>query len=108
MGWKNDFLSNGESELSKEFLENGYLLLEVEDPRSLEKIRNMLIQIVVELAGGKTTSTKNCLDNIHKRIQPESLNDLRVKLINHLNATNWLRESYFRSSPHRSRDYCWQ
>ena len=96
MGWKNDFLSNGESELSKEFLENGYLLLAVEDPRLLEKIRNMLIQIVVELAGDKTTSTKNYLDNIHKRIQPESLNDLRVKLINHLNALNWLRESYFR------------
>ena len=92
----NYFFNDKEAELSRQFLEAGYVKGEVEDRESLEKIRKTIVQLVADYLGETISYHSDILNQIHNRVKPSDLNKLRVHIIQKLNDESWLRAEYFK------------
>ena len=82
--------------LSEEYLENGYLIRPVEDRAALDRIRDEVSQITAEyLKIDPPADPEGFLNTIGGAVMVESLNDLRLHVIQEINGCSWLRGSYF-------------
>tara|TARA_B100001123_G_scaffold369674_1_gene431493 strand:- start:205 stop:1032 length:828 start_codon:yes stop_codon:yes gene_type:complete len=85
-----------EAEIAEEFLKNGYLISPVEDLKSLQRIRDMLVAIVVDkLKLDHPTDSGDFLNLIHQRVDPSQLNKLRLDTFNQINREPWFRPAYY-------------
>lgn len=87
-----NFLSKSENKLSKEFLEKGYVISKVENKNSLKIILNLVLRSIQK----KIKDNKINLNNIHKLIPENQLNEFRLGVINDINKNKILRYHYFK------------
>ena len=95
MNIPSEFFEVGENELGEQFIKNGFLIQPVEDQESLDQIRELVAVTAGNFLGIDPAKSEEFLNNIHKEIEAERLNDLRLTVISELNADIALRPSYF-------------
>jgi len=83
-----NFLSKNEKILEKEFIDQGFIIREVANKDALNKIHKLAVKILSKKGG-------DSLDNTHKNIDINELNDFRLDVINEINNQPWLREAYY-------------
>ncbi len=87
-----NFLNKKEKNLSKNFLNNGYIICKSESTNSL----NFILKILNESIKNYLSTKKNInLNKVHEYIPIENLNDFRLKIIKDLNNNEMLRQNYF-------------
>ena len=91
------FILGEEVSLATQFLEQGHVILPVEDQLGLDRIREQIATAAARhLNAGVPDDLGAFLDGIHNRVTGEALNALRLAVIEGLNATPWARPTYFR------------
>lgn len=90
-----EFLQPAEYELGKRFLKDGYLIVEVEDKDSLGWMREKVAVASASLLKIKSGEADLLLNKIHEHISKLNLNDLRLNVIEKLNADRLLRPRYY-------------
>jgi len=83
-----DFLSKNEKILENEFIDQGFIIRDAANKDALNKIQKFAIDMLTRKGG-------DLLDNTHKNIDIEELNDFRLNVIQEINAQQWLREAYY-------------
>jgi sporadic carbohydrate cluster 2OG-Fe(II) oxygenase len=83
-----DFLLKSEKILEKEFIKQGFIIRKVANKGALNKIQKFALDLLSKKGG-------NSLDNTHKNISIEELNDFRLEVINEINSQKWIREAYY-------------
>lgn len=92
----NTFLSPEEIALSKQFIEQGFCIIPVEDKVGLDRIRGAIAQLAATaLSGDRPSNHGDYLDGIHAGIGPDGLNEFRLDIIRDINREGWLRPTYF-------------
>ena len=91
------FLSEREKQLADTYLENGHIIRPVAEPDSLEWIRQVFVDNIVDVLNlsGKHNA-EDLLNHIHEYVPVSKLNAFRLEIIQKINATDNLREHYFR------------
>lgn len=91
-----DFVSAEEKELSRKFLEEGHVVVPVEDRAALDRLRAAVTDRASEWLGTDAPADPGpLLDSIHARVGPGRVNDMRMSIINGLNTEPWVARSYF-------------
>lgn len=95
-----NFLSDIEQGISKDFEKNGYIIKKIIDIKSLNKIRAIFIKSIKKNIKGKfkNKSDSDLLNNIHKKIKPNNLNNFRLKIIKDINNNREIRKLYYNIS----------
>ncbi|MBF0332440.1 MAG: hypothetical protein HQL40_02185 [Alphaproteobacteria bacterium] len=91
------YLGEADTRLGEEFLERGRVVLPVDDPAGLARIRQAAAGLAAAhlgLAAPEAGAEGDFLDFIHRHVQPSDLNALRLAVIEGLNAQPWLRPVY--------------
>ena len=96
-------LSDKEALISNKFQDTGYILFEAEDKISLDRIRNEIAAMAplfldietADVVNVEPISQSEYLNTFHSLVTPDHLNDLRIKLIDKINAETWVRSSFF-------------
>ena len=90
------FFEADERALGDRFLEAGHLILPAEDRAALDRIRDRAAAIAAAKLGVKAGDPDRFLNRIHERVDGKRLNEVRLAVINGLNAEPWLRPCYHR------------
>ncbi len=93
-----DFLTATERELGERFLNDGHVVMPVEDPKTAARIRDRVAGLAADHLGLPAPQAEEAgefLDAIHAHIEGARLNDLRLAVIEGINAEAWLRPAYF-------------
>jgi len=96
---ESNFLTSEEKELSKLFVDNGYIINDVESNADLEKIREIVVISAAQFAGvspPKPNDYDSFLNNIHNIISAKDINKLRICVLNSLEKLDWFRPSFFK------------
>ena len=91
----NNFFEKKEIDLSNKFKKKGYIISKVEDIDSLKYIKKITIKNLNKILGLKRNLNLN-LNNLHKIIKIQNLNDIRVNLINLNNRDKNFKYHYFK------------
>ena len=96
----NNFLTINEKKISKEFEEKGFLIRDIEDLKSLNKLKRIFLNpCKINLKIKNDTNAKNDILNLtHKKIRSNNLNKFRLKIINEINKKKETRELYYKIS----------
>jgi sporadic carbohydrate cluster 2OG-Fe(II) oxygenase len=90
------FYSAEERDLGRDFLERGYVIREVCDRGALDAIREEVVRLAcAHLKCDRPNNADGFLNGIHDVVAPANLNALRLAIYHGINATDWLRPSYF-------------
>ncbi len=93
------FLSDKEKKISKEFDDNGFIVKDIKDLKSLTIIRNTFINSIKKNINGtpqkKRKNDEDLLNSIHKKVKPEKLNSFRMQIISDINKNKDLRKLYY-------------
>jgi len=92
-----NFFEKKEIILSNKFKKTGYIISKVKDIKSLNYIKELTIKNLKKLLKMKKSYKLN-LNNLHKIIDQENLNDVRVNLINLNNNDSNFRYHYFKTA----------
>ena len=93
------FSTNIEKKISKEYLENGYVIQNIENLDSLNWIREHFCKIIVSIFPKLRNKKKNyILNNIHKYIKISDLNKFRLDIFNKINSSKKFRENFYKIS----------
>ena len=90
-----NFLSDVEEQLSKEYLEQGYIIRPVAGISTLERIQAEFASLIKNDYADSTSKTSNILNNIHEHIDVANLNAFRLRMIERVNSNNWFRQAYY-------------
>ena len=86
------FLSDKEKKISEEYLNQGYVVQDIDKLDSLNWIRNNFCEIIKKnLPKIKENKPENILNNIHKHIKVSELNKFRLDIINKINSLSNFR-----------------
>ncbi len=88
------FINEEETQLSNEFIDNGFIKKKVVDSESLEAIKKELEKIINTYSEFENIPNIK-LENIHNHISPEHLNNFRLYCINAISERDYLRHSYY-------------
>jgi sporadic carbohydrate cluster 2OG-Fe(II) oxygenase len=91
-----NFIPDAEKKLSKDFEQNGYIIKNIQDLNSLEKLQKIFLKIIKKNV--KKTSKQSpdkILNFIHNKIKKNELNNLRLKIINEINKNKDTRKLYY-------------
>lgn len=89
------FFSNYEKEISKEYLENGYIVKDIVDLDSLEYISKIIYSFSNAKLMNSKIQTKDFFNEFHKLIDQKKINDLRVNIIQKMNKDDQIRLKYY-------------
>ena len=91
------FLTDAEAQLTKLYLQQGYVIRPVADPAALRQLRDHFLRLIQDVIGvSPHTTPEATLNLVHQRIDGQSLNDFRLKIIQGINAIDDFRALYFR------------
>ena len=91
------FLTDSEQLLSKEYLQQGYIIRPVADLEALDWIRIQFIRLISEaLDITYAIKPEDLLNQIHQKVPAAELNTFRLIIIQGLNVIDGFREMYFR------------
>tara|TARA_Y100000590_G_scaffold452181_1_gene594837 strand:- start:738 stop:1532 length:795 start_codon:yes stop_codon:yes gene_type:complete len=93
------FLSKKEKKLNQEYLRNGFVIHNIENIKSLDQIRDIVINIIKKnLPNLKNEKSEKILNNIHNFVESKKLNNFRLEIINKINSNQNFRKNYFEIS----------
>ena len=94
-----NFRSSEEEAISNYFINNGYVIKPTENIDALHSIRSFFTDLIREKFKEHSKlasySDDELLNNLHQFIDIDSLNDLRIDLINAMNSKPIIREYYY-------------
>ena len=91
-----NFLPTDEVALAEEFISSGRIIRPVDDREALDRIQSCAAALAAEHLDMATPADAGAfLDAIHDHVDPDTLNPLRLAVIEGLNCESWLRPSYF-------------
>jgi len=88
------YLTKKENKLSEDFMRDGYLILKTNEMESLNFIRGYIEGLIYKKISRKNKN-KNILNEFHKYINMNEINNLRLDFIKRLNSESKFRLSYF-------------
>ena len=84
-------------ELVDEFMEQGYVIRDVEDRAALDALRHEVVMVAARFLELKEPSNDGeFLDNIHTIVPVEKLNDMRLGVYREMNSKPWFRPTYYK------------
>ena len=90
------FKSRETLELETEFFENGFVIREVENKDTLDKLRNLIVEASSNYLGkSEPKSLQRYLDEIGPDLKSIQLNDLRLNILDKMQNTPWLKAAYY-------------
>lgn len=90
------FAGEDETELWNGFIENGYVIRDVEDKGAFGRITDLIADSAARHLGTAMEGPKHdFLDSIHKLVSPSTLNGLRLAIIKDIRNTEWFRHAYY-------------
>lgn len=90
------FIEDEEQRIAKNFLQEGHVILPVEDRVILDELRSTIsVEAAQHLGIEVPISHDAFLNSIHEFVKPEGLNALRLQVINRVNSLDWVRPAYF-------------
>ena len=82
--------------LSKKFIKHGYVIVDLKNKSELKKIKNLVLGLAVKNIKLPTkVSTRDLLDNIHKYLEINELNQFRLNIINEINKNKNFKSIYY-------------
>ena len=90
----NIFITESENYLSKRYLKDGYIIVDIQNIRSLDWIRNFYLKFIKNYFN-QDYSNKDILNNFHKLIKINDLNNFRLSLIQEVNKDKNFRKEYY-------------
>jgi len=95
-----NFLTSKEKKISNEFETKGFLIRNIEDHKSLKKLRDIFLKLYLKNLKIKKniSGKKNIFNFTHQNIKSYNLNKFRLKIINEINKKREVRELYYRIS----------
>ncbi|MDA9625053.1 2OG-Fe(II) oxygenase [Candidatus Pelagibacter bacterium] len=90
-----NFLDKSEEKISKEFLQDGYIIKKIDDLSSLNWIKKTFSKILQTKKNFKNVSQDQAFDETHNHLNKKDLNEFRLDMINKLNLKKELRKKYF-------------
>jgi len=92
----NSMLPTDDVALNRTFLQQGYLVVDVEDRAGLERLRLAIATLAAGHLGVELPDdTDGFLNGIHEYVSIADLNALRMAVIAGINDEPWLRETYY-------------
>ncbi|MBD1151180.1 2OG-Fe(II) oxygenase [Pelagibacterales bacterium SAG-MED25] len=88
------FITESENYLSKRYLKDGYIIVDIQNIRSLDWIRNFYLKFIKNYFN-QDYSNKDILNNFHKLIKINDLNNFRLSLIQEVNKDKNFRKEYY-------------
>ncbi len=89
------FIDNKEKNIADNYINNGYIIEKISNLDSLNWMKDKLIQIIREVVEIKLDDNE-ILDNFHKKINLEDLNNIRVQIIQKINQHKEFRYEYYK------------
>lgn len=90
------FLPAEEQALAERFLADGYVILPAEDRGALDRIQGLMAERAAAALGLPPPDDPTAfLNGIHQHVSVARLNDVRLAVIQGVNAQPWLRAAYF-------------
>jgi sporadic carbohydrate cluster 2OG-Fe(II) oxygenase len=90
-----DMLTPDEAAMNQTFLNDGYILSDVEDRGGLDRIRDCVAGLAADhLKISVPDDVDAFLNGLHDYVDVPGLNDLRLAVINGMNQQPWLRPTY--------------
>ena len=94
-----NYLTEFEIDISKDFLNNGFIIKKIDNKKLLDKIRNKIFQLsLIKEKYNEGIKEDYWLNNIHTKVSENEINDYRVKIINSMNADKDFKKLYFEIS----------
>ncbi len=91
------FLTQIEKDLTKEYLEQGYVIRPVADVEALGWMRDQFLRLIRDALGVETVGEpEDLLNQVHQKVGTKALNAFRMQIIRGFNAIDGFREMYFR------------
>jgi len=90
-----NFLDKSEEKISKEFLQNGFVIKKIDDLKSLHWIKKTFSTILSSKNKFKNISDIKKFNQTHNYLKKKELNNYRLDIINKLNLKKELRKKYF-------------
>ncbi|MEQ8319682.1 MAG: hypothetical protein RH946_05405 [Rhodospirillales bacterium] len=92
---RSPFWTDEEWTLTQSFLDQGYVIARTESPDTLERIRTHVAKAACGHLGlDIPADAGKFLDDIAAHVDPSTLNDLRLAVINALRSADWFRPAY--------------
>jgi|TARA_Y100000748_G_scaffold300228_1_gene298368 sporadic carbohydrate cluster 2OG-Fe(II) oxygenase len=97
-----NLLSKYEQQVANRFSKNGYIIEKIQNLKKFYEIEKLVINLLKkEIKNFKKYSNQFILNNAHKFIRKDMLNQIRLKIINYLNSKNeFIKNYYFLSKPY--------
>ncbi len=95
------FQNPKDKEICEEFVSQGYVIRDVENPEALDSLRQHVLELICEnlktqnLNYEPPKDTPEFLNNIHKIVPVEKLNDIRFPTYQKMNLAPWFRPTYY-------------
>ena len=90
------FLDDDTANLSRTFIEQGYVIRPVDDQVALGRLRDAMAAIAAEHLGQSAPKSAGAFMNaIHGQVDAAGLNALRLRVINGVTDLPWAREAYY-------------
>jgi sporadic carbohydrate cluster 2OG-Fe(II) oxygenase len=89
------FLSENDQKLGNEFINNGYIVRPVVNTYSLSSIYDIFFKHIESHTGIYIEDRLDWLNNTHKHIHVDELNDFRMQIITGINSDPMFRQHYF-------------
>tara|TARA_Y100000816_G_scaffold84606_1_gene58124 strand:+ start:824 stop:1606 length:783 start_codon:yes stop_codon:yes gene_type:complete len=89
-----EFLSKEEIIYSKKFSQNGYIISKIEQRRSLNYIKDLIVKYSNLILNKKNIN----LNKIHNYVSSKQLNEFRLNIINKINKDKKIRYHYFNTA----------
>lgn len=89
------FTDERESALSREFLDQGYVVVDVDDKARLDAFRHEIVKLACGHIGCDLPEDDgDFLNSVHERVAVEDVNALRLHVFQQLNNNAWARPTY--------------
>lgn len=93
------FLNKEEKKISKQYLDQGYVIQDIKEIQYLNWIREFFCKTIVKtLPKLKNDKPENILNNIHKHFPISNLNKFRLDIFNKINSVKKFRENFYKIS----------
>ena len=93
---KTSFMTDSENQISEDFLTSGFITREADDFGALSEIQELIVKLTCEYLSLEVPVNKTeFLDEVHKSIEPNEINKLRLYVFRGMNKAKWLREAYY-------------
>ncbi len=93
---RTEFATMDDLALGERFLTDGHVVLPVEDPAALDRLRERVARLAAAHLGlARPADLSAFLETIHRHVDAQGLNALRLAVIDGINAEPWARPCYF-------------